>query len=174
MRAFADRLLAIFTELDVRISALASERVESGGPKIARAEVRILGQMSLLADQKVSSVVTLAETGDLDALLKTEYAVERELKSILKKHGLVYDETSNEIWIPTGATFEPLLDLKNVVVSRIDAESALTSKAVKAPTKNRILIQDALGSGVFPTLAERIERHGGNLSYFLEDSETLK
>jgi len=174
MLAFVDRLLTIFTELDARISALMSERAETGGPKIARAEVRILGQMSLLANERVSGVVTLAETGDLDAHLRTEYVVEKELKIILRKHGLVYDETSNEIWIPKGAKYEPLFDLKNVVVSHIDAESALVSKAVKAPEKNRILIQDSLASAAFPDLADRIVREGGDLSYFLEDSENSK
>ena len=174
MRTIPDQLRAIFTELDARIALLIDERAETGGPKIARAEIRILGQMSLLANETVTSIVALAETGDLDAILRTEYVVEKELKAILKKHGLVYDETSNEIWIPNEAKFESLFDLKNVFVSRIDAESALVSKAVKAPNKNRTLIQDALSSGGFPKLAQRIEKEGGNLAYFLENSEDSK
>lgn len=172
MNTFTGRLNLIFTELDRRIALLAKERAEIGGPKIARAEVRVLGQMSLLSNEQVSSKIALADTADLDAHLRTESVVENELRRILKEHGLVYDETSGEIWIPPGATFETLFDFERVKVTRIDPESALVSKAVKAQQKNRVLIQDALGSGVFPDLAERIEKYGGKLGYFLESQGT--
>lgn len=167
MKAFADHLKTIFAELDRRIAILAKERAETGGPKIAKAEVKILGQMSLLANEDVSARIALADTADLDALLSTEYVVERELRRILKEHDLVYDETSNEIWIPPGAHFEEFFDFEHVRVTRIDAESALVSKAVKAKEKNKILVRRALSTGGFPTLAERIEKHGGDLAYFL-------
>jgi len=50
----------------------------------------------------------------------------------------------------------------------LDAESALVSKAVKAPRKNRMLIADAIANGLFPGLAERIEKAGGDLRNFTE------
>ncbi len=168
MKAFTDRLHEIFAELDRRIEILAKERVETGGLKIAKAEIRVLGQMSLLANTEVSSQIALAETADLDALLRTEYIVERELRRILKDHGFIYDESSNEIWIPAGARFEALFEFPNVVVTRIDPESALVSKAVKAKEKNKILLRQALASENFPGLAERIKNAGGDLEYFLE------
>jgi len=73
--------------------------------------------------------------------------VKKELTSILKKYGLIYDGDSKLIWIPPGAKFEILFDLKNVVVKSIDPESALVSKAVKAPEKNKQLIREAIASG---------------------------
>jgi hypothetical protein len=33
---------------------------------------------------------------------------------------------------------------------------------------NKILVRRALSTGGFPTLAERIEKHGGDLAYFLD------
>jgi len=54
-------------------------------------------------------------------------------------------------------------------VKLLDPESALVSKAVKDPTKNKVLIIDAIASGKFLNLVERIEANGGNLEYFLGD-----
>lgn len=174
MAAFTSQLQEIFRELDQRIERMAEDRAESGGLKITRAEVKVLGQMSLLSNDAVSSQIALAETGDLDALLKTEYIIERELRAILKEHGLVYDESSGEIWIPPGARFEPLFDFKHVVVTRLDAESALVSKAIRAKEKNRLLIRQALVSDLFPDLADRIEKAGGDLAYFVDLGGTPK
>ena len=42
----------------------------------------------------------------------------------------------------------------------------LVSKAVKAPEKNRQLLRQAIASGEFPTLVDRILKHGGRLEDF--------
>ncbi len=60
-----------------------------------------------------------------------------------------------------------LFQFSHVVVKVIDPESALVSKAVKATQKNKQLIQDALASGVFINLANRIVANGGSLEDFL-------
>ena len=128
--------------------------------------MRLLGQMSLLVNKKVSTILSLAQTADRDAQLDMDSVVKKELTSILKKYGLIYDEDSKLIWIPPGAKFEILFDLKNVVVKSIDPESALVSKAVKAPEKNKQLIREAIASGKFKTLIARIEKNGGKLEFF--------
>lgn len=163
-----DRLRKIFEELDHHITETNEERRENGGPKVPRAGIRILGQMSLLTNEEIAARIDLLETADLDALVDTEYVVFRKLRELLRAAGLVYDETSSEVWIPPNSRFEPLFDLPNVRVERIDAESALVSKAVKAREKNRILIQEAIAAEAFPKLADRIEAHGGDLGFFLE------
>jgi hypothetical protein len=174
MANFSERLKIIFTELDRQIAGLIEERRQTGSPVIPRAEIQILGQMSLLANPYVSSLISLADTGDLDALLRTEYVVEKALRDILKAHGLVYDETSNEIWLPPGSKFEELFSFTHVSVTRIDAESALVSKAVKAQAKNRLLIRQALFSKKFSGLADRIEQNGGQIEYFLEMGDSTQ
>jgi len=66
-----------------------------------------------------------------------------------------------------GATYEPLFSLMNLTVLALDPESALVSKAVKAPEKNKVLIREALASGKFSGLVERVLKAGGKLEKFL-------
>ncbi len=163
------QLESIFRELNERIDAINKERYEEGGRRISKAEVKLLGQMSLLANEKVSMLLSLAQTADMDALLDMDSLVKKQLTEILSKQGLIYDEDSELVWIPKGAKFEELFDFKNVVVKSIDPESALVSKAVKAPEKNKQLIREAIVSGEFPTLVDRIEKNGGSLEVFAKN-----
>src|ERR1700678_2491105 len=123
--------------------------------------------MCLLANPRVSAILHLAQTADVDAFLKMDWSVKEEMKKLLAETGLIYDEDSPWIWIPKGAAFEPLLALPNLTVLILDPESALVSKAVKAPEKNKALIREALASGKFKTLADRIVKAGGKLEAFL-------
>lgn len=166
MEGAKKQLELIFKELNEKVNSLNKERLEEGSLRISRAEVRLLGQMSLLVNEKVSAILSLAQTADMDAQLDMDSVVKKELTWILKKYGLIYDEDSKLIWIPQGAKFEILFDLNNVVVKSIDAESALVSKAVKAPEKNKQLIREAIASGRFKTLVSRIEKNGGKLELF--------
>ncbi len=162
----SEQLRSIFEQLNGRIEELNQNRHVERGPIIAKADVKLLGQMSLLANQKVSLLLSLAQTADLDALLDMDSAVKKELNIILKKHGLIYDEDSPKVWQPEGTRFDLLFDLKNVHVTAMDPESVLVSKAVKAPEKNRQLIREAIYSAKFPTLIDRIESNHGNLEFF--------
>lgn len=166
MRAIKQQIEELFVALDRRVEDLNSERRAEGLLGLPKSKVRLLGQMSLLSNERVSLILSLAQTGDLDALLTMDSVVKDELKSLLKQHGLVYDEDSYLIWIPPGAKFEKRLDLSNVLVESIDPESALVSKAVKAPKKNIKLIRQAIASNRFPHLAKRILENGGNLEVF--------
>jgi len=56
------------------------------------------------------------------------------------------------------------------VVKSIDAESILVSKAIHAPQKNKQLIRQAIASGKFPDLVDRIIENNGTLGLFIEDS----
>jgi hypothetical protein len=166
-----DTLLAIFKELDERIEAENAELEAMGGMKIRPVEVQILGQITLLANEMVASILPLARTNDLDAVIKnTQGFVTRVLiKEILPNHGLHLDSDSEYIWIPPGSEFELFHDFKNVRVKLLDPESALVSKAVKAKEKNKVLIVDAIASGEFLNLVQRIEENGGDLEYFVGD-----
>jgi len=169
MEKFKEQIEEIFKQLDKLVEAENLERRENGAPILQNAEVRLLGQASLLVNSRVSAVLSLALTGDLDALLKMESFTKESLKKILHQHGLVYDEDSHLVWIPDGAVFEELLVFENVIVKIIDPESALVSKAVKAPQKNKQLVRQAIASGEFPRLAARIICHGGDLEFFGRD-----
>jgi hypothetical protein len=95
-----------------------------------------------------------------------DHAIKQELQVILESRGLLYDEDSPLIWIPPGSTFNSIFDLMHVTVRAIDPESALVSKAIKAPAKNLQLIREAFASDKFPTLVPRILAHGGRLEDF--------
>jgi hypothetical protein len=62
-----------------------------------------------------------------------------------------------------------LFKFKNIEVKLIDAESALVSKAIYAPQKNKQLIRQAIASGKFPGLIDRIIGSDGDLNFFIEN-----
>jgi hypothetical protein len=167
MQTTRKQLEELFRELNERIDEINRERQGAGLLGSPKAKVQILGQISLLAHEKASLILSLAQTGDLDALLVMDPIVTGELKKILTKQGLIYDEDSYLIWIPPNSKFEALLDLDHVFVESIDPESALVSKAVKAPAKNKLLIREAIASDAFPNLVDRILENGGNLEDFI-------
>jgi hypothetical protein len=156
-----DTLLAIFKELDERIEVENTDRDAIGGLKIRLVEVRILGQITLLANDMAAKILTLQRTNDLDAVIKNTHGFVMAIlnKEILPNYGLHLDPDSEYIWIPPGSKFE------------LFHESALVSKAVKAKEKNKFLIIDAIGSGEFPNLVQRIQENGGDLEYFVGDEK---
>lgn len=156
----------LFHDLDLRVDAENKKRQESGAATISIAEIKVLGQTSLLAQPEFTFDLDLAQTGDLDALLRCDHFIKAELKKILPKYHLIYDDDSELIFIPKGSEFSHLSQFKNLIVKVIDPESALVSKAVKAPEKNKQLVRAALAGGKFPTLAERIINEGGSLEFF--------
>lgn len=157
----------LFRNLDAWVDAENSDREESGARKIPKSKVILLGQMCLLVDEKVAATLNLVQTGDLDAKLRMDYPVKKKLIELLAEHGLVYDEDSEKIFIPKGSTELSLFEFKNIIVKRLDPESALVSKAVKAPMKNRQLLRQAIHKNKFPNLVDRIEDNNGDLSQLL-------
>ncbi len=166
-----DILIQIFTELNDRITQENLERAKDGRIKIAAFEVKILGQATLLANDLIAKILPLQMTNDLDAVFEAnEYFATHLLRTeILPKFNLILDPDSEKVWIPAGSKFEVILNLHHLKVKILDPESALVSKAIKAREKNKVLIIDALASELFPNLAERIEKAGGDLDYFLKD-----
>lgn len=158
----------IFTKLDKCVEEENLRRREDGGLPLKKSKVIILGQTSLLLDKKLSAKLDLLQTADLDAKLEMEYFVKQKLQELLTENGLVYDEDSEKVFIPKGSKQLNLFDLKNVVVKRLDSESVIVSKAVKAPEKNRQLVQSSVvQAGMFENLISRIEAEGGDLNKIL-------
>ena len=126
--------------------------------------------MSLMLNESVATILNLIQTGDMDAEVQMDYFTKNKLMELLEANGLVYDEDSHLIWIPENAKAIDLFKFKNIEVKLIDAESIFVSKAVRAPQKNRQLIRQAIASGKFPDLVDRIIENKGNLDFFLEDN----
>ncbi len=158
----------IFAELDRAVEQENEQRLKDGTSTIPKSEVLILGQMSLMLNESVTKTLNLIQTGDMDARLRMDNFTKSKLLDLLKANGLVYDEDSHLVWMPEDAKLINWLKLKNLEVMLFDAESVLLSKAVHAPEKNRQLIRQAILSGHFPNLVDRIILNGGKLEIFLE------
>ena len=160
----------IFTDLNQAVELENRKRLKEGTLTIPKSEVILYGQMSLMLNDSVATFLNLIQTADMDAQLRMDYFTKNKLFYLLKSNGLVYDEDSHLIWIPDDAKAIELFRFKNIEVKFIDAESTLVSKAIHAPQKNKQLIRQAIASGKFPALIDRIIENNGKLDFFLEDS----
>jgi hypothetical protein len=158
----------IFTDLDQAVELENRKRLKEGTLTISKSEVIIYGQMSLMLNESVTGFLNLIQTADMDAKLQMDYFTKNKLQELLKANGLVYDEDSHLVWVPEDAGKIDLFNFNNIEVKLIDAESALVSKAIHAPAKNKQLIRQAIASGKFSTLVDRIIENNGKLDYFLE------
>lgn len=160
-------LIKIFKSLNEAIESENKKRLSESRKPLAKSTVEILGQTSLLLQPELTVKLSLVQTGDVDAFIKMEHFVKDKMKALLQQNGLIYDEDSYLIFIPKGSQFFPFMDLSLIEVKIIDPESALVSKAVKAPEKNKPLIRQAIASGEFSRLVDRIIENGGNLENFV-------
>ena len=160
----------IFTELNQAVEFENRRRLKEGTLIIPRSEVIIFGQMSLMLNEFIEPILTLIQTGDMDAKLRMDFFTKRKLMDLLEANGLVLDEDSHLIWIPEDAREIELFNFKNIQVHLIDAESTLVSKAIHAPQKNKQLIRQAIASGQFPNLVDRILENNGKIDLFIEDN----
>jgi hypothetical protein len=159
----------IFTDLNQAVEFENLQRLKEGTLTIPKSEVLLLGQMSLMLNESVVKILNLIQTGDMDAKLRMDYFTKNKLLELLEANGLVYDEDSHLIWIPENAKVIELFNFNNIEVKLIDAESTLVSKAIHAPQKNKQLVRQAIASGKFSELVDRIIENNGKLDFFLED-----
>lgn len=131
-------------DLEQELTVAHEARLSDGAPPLATLRVKILDQTALRIHPHTAPQLHIIQTADLDALLVGDWTGKRILQQCLAKIGLVYDEHSTDVWIPPQATFTELYRSERLNVEVLDPLWCLVSKAVKAPTKNRYLIQDAI------------------------------
>ena len=158
----------LFRDLDRAVESENLQRLKDGTLPVPKSEILLFGQMSLMLNESVATFLNLIQTGDMDAKLQMDYFTKNKLLELLKANGLVYDEDSHLVWIPDDAEVIELFRFENIVVKLVDAESTLVSKAIHSPQKNKQLIRQAIASGKFPTLVDRIIKNNGRLDTFLE------
>ena len=160
----------IFTDLNQAVELENLHRLKEGTLTIPKSEVLLFGQMSLMLNESAATILDLIQTGDMDAKLRMDYFTKNKMLELLKANGLVYDDDSHLGWIPVNAKEIDLFKFKTIAVKLIDAESTLVSKAIHAPQKNKQLIRQAIASGKFPGLVDRIIENNGKIDFFLEDN----
>ena len=155
----------IFTDLNQAVEFENLQRLKEGTLTIPKSEVLLLGQMSLMLNESVVKILNLIQTGDMGAKPRMDYFTKNKLLDLLEANGLVYDEDSHLIWIPEDAKVIELFKFKHIEVKLIDAESTLVSKAIHAPHKNKQLVRQAIASGKFPEMVDRIIENNGKLDF---------
>ena len=160
-----DILEKVFRALDKEIEIENQQRREDSALLLTKAEIRLLGQMSLISNPEVQAQITLLATFDVDALVKGGHWIESKFRDLLKKEDLELDSLSHEIWIPSESTFTEVFSSNRLVCLRLDPLYVFLSKAIKAKEKNRMLIAQALE--IYGNeLRKLIQKYGGDLKYF--------
>jgi hypothetical protein len=160
----------IFADLNQAVELENLQRLMVGTLTVPKSEVLIFGQMSLMLNESAKKNLSLIQTGDMDAKLQMDYFAKNKLLELLESNGLVYDEDSHIVWLPEDAKVIDLFKYNNIEVKFVDAESVMVSKAIHAPQKNKQLIRQAIASGKFPDLIDRIIENNGKLDFFLENN----
>ncbi len=157
-------LVVVAQAFHEKMSALSALRQESIGEKIPLVTAKILGQCALLLNDEAREKLSPVGTQDID--IQFEGGIERDiLKADFIKAGLLVDHDSQYIWIVPGATFDTIFETEFVKVEVVHPLFNLTSKAIKAPEKNRELIRKALIEyGI--ELLSLIKQHGGDVKKF--------
>ena len=131
----------IFQQLDDRLVEISEESYREGSLTLEKSCIKILGQVSLLVQPDVADKLIPFATNDFDALIESKNSICRtQLIEVLGERGLAYDDLSRDIWLPRSTTYTNIFDGQKLSVDVLDPISALVSKAVKAPDKNRLLI----------------------------------
>ncbi|MFH1263303.1 MAG: hypothetical protein V1495_07685 [Pseudomonadota bacterium] len=153
-------------QLDRVIEQENDRRSQEATFVLPKGGLRILGQCSLLLHpDKLLAQLSLFATADVDALVDAHHFVKQAFQQILEEHGLQYDEDSEKVWLPPGSTFTTILSTPRLECQVLDPLYSLTSKAIKAKEKNRLLIRDALQIFGEP-LRKLVEKFGGDCGYF--------
>lgn len=165
-----DKIVKILKELDVWIQ---NEKDGPEGFRIkAHNEIILLGQIALLIDEHASKTLNPIATIDVDAFTKLDFSVEQELKKQLKKNNLELDMLSKEIWLRENYEKELFFRGEYLICYKVTPLDLLLSKAIKAPKKNKKLIQAALVDESFGAdLIDLIVNEGGDIEYFLNEED---
>lgn len=157
-------LQPVFADLDRWLTNENSRRAADGDPTLGRCDIRVLGQVALL-EARVS--LHLVATQDVDAYIKGEYPIQQKLDEILNRHGKHLDTDSSLIWMPKETQYDLIYDGKSVKGWVACADYVLVSKALKAPGKNKALIQEYLAKGASPVFMELAGKYRLDLEQFL-------
>jgi len=125
-------------------------------------EVTILGQFSLFLHPEIAQALNPTATLDLDAWVKGAAVPRSIFERLVREAGFKYDDKSEFIWVPDESKYKIIYQSPLLLCKAIDPFYALVSKAVKAPEKNRILLQNAI-SYYGEELIACIEKYGGDL-----------
>ena len=126
--------------------------------------IRLLGQAALL---EIGLNIPLVATQDVDVYADYEHPVMMKFERLLNRDNLIVDPVGHEVWMPKETEY--LLCYEGTCVTGLIAhpDFILISKALKAPAKNRVLLNDYLALGATDRFIELVERYNVDLEQFL-------
>ena len=159
-------LFKIFEKLDQEIMNLNEEFRAEGSSEIPKFHIKILGQSALIES---NIALALNSTIDIDAYADFIWVAREKFCEILKENNLVFDELSNEIWMPDETKYISLYEGQFVNGFYAEPEYVLLSKALKAPEKNKNLIVQYISIGPTQIFLDLCKKYHVNLEDFLDD-----
>ena len=157
-------LVEVAARLDAWVVERNLESRAAGMLTLPPCTIHLLGQSALL---EVGVPLTLTVTNDVDVHADYAYAIEAELRRLLKHAGKELDPVGEEIWMPKETQYAELFRGEFVTLKVADVEAILVSKALKAPHKNRALIVEYLARGASPRFMRLARKYRVDLESFL-------
>ena len=155
----------IFKELDREVAATNRELREQSSLEIPRFFIKILGQTALI-EAKLD--LTLFATLDVDAYANFSSYAKALFSKVLQKHGLFYDELSNEIWMPQETEYLLMFKGQSFDGYIAKPEFVLVSKLLKARDRNRNIIIEYLAKGPSALFLKLCKAYKVNLEEFVK------
>ena len=136
-------LTTIFEQLDQWVTAENKSSTVEGFRLLPKSIFRVVGQAALL---EANVQFNVAATVDVDVLNNAKHEVVAKLSELLMTEGLELDPLSNEIWMPLETKYIEIFKGVWVTAMRAETEFIMVSKALKAPTKNRVLLRNYIAT----------------------------
>ena len=134
----------VFNQLDYWIETENLDRSKAGMLRIARCEIRVVGQTALV---EANLNLHVPATMDVDVFADYEYVVKRRFEELLQAAGKQLDPVGHEAWMPKETEYLEYFMGDWVRAFLAKVEYVLISKAKKAPAKNEALIAEYLATG---------------------------
>lgn len=118
-------LRQVFQELNDYIADYNARCFEEGALRIEKQTLKIVGQTALfLADLPFP----ITATTDLDIVVTMPYGVQKKLRELLQKIGIVLDPDGRLVWMPENTVYHPYFESQWVEARYADPEAVMLSK----------------------------------------------
>ncbi len=158
-------LAAVFERLDQWVTAENQSATIEGFRLLPKSIFRVVGQAALL---EANVLFNVAATVDVDVLNNAKHEVVAKLSELLMAEGLELDPLSNEIWMPSETRYIEIFNGDWVTAMRAETEFIMVSKALKAPSKNRVLLRNYVATRPPTSFFKMCEKYNVDVNAVIE------
>ncbi len=156
---------AVFERLEQWVTAENKSATIEGFQLLPKSDFRVVGQTALL---EANLQFNIASTVDVDVLNNAKHEVVAKLSELLIAEGLELDPLSNEIWMPSETRYLEIFRGDWIEATRAETEYIMVSKALKAPTKNKVLLRNYIATRPPDSFFKMCEKYKIDLSAIIE------